>query len=369
MARLTGWFRALTRRRVLVIAACTLVAVWGGTTVVAFAYDRVESDHLLPGTTIAGVDVGGMSRDEAIRAVRVRVRHELREPIAVHAGESTFQVVPLDVGVTGDVEGAVDRALESSDSMTWVTRSYHRLFGWSVSKSIPLTNWLPQRRIDKLVDHLVARIDREPRGAGIVMSKDRMRVVKQHARKGYEADPDAVRTDIVAALRTLHPSVSVHVRITKPKISDDDLNKTVAVDLSSNELHLYDGFHMVKTYPVATAQPGFTTPAGRWHVIDKVENPDWTNPDPTGWGAGEPLYIPPGPSNPLGLRALYLNASGIRIHGTPDSGSIGSYASHGCIRMLEDDVIALYPQVPRGTPVVIYGSPPWGVTATSGVPG
>ncbi len=66
-----------------------------------------------------------------------------------------------------------------------------------------------------------------------------------------------------------------------------------------------------------------------------------------------PAYIPPGPGNPLGTRALYLNAPGIRIHGTYNSASIGTYASHGCIRMLIGDSEALFPLVPVGTKVII----------------
>jgi lipoprotein-anchoring transpeptidase ErfK/SrfK len=59
--------------------------------------------------------------------------------------------------------------------------------------------------------------------------------------------------------------------------------------------------------------------------------------------------IPGGPSNPLGTRALYLDAPGIRIHGTSASYSIGSYASHGCVRMFMGDVEELYEIVPIGT--------------------
>jgi len=103
----------------------------------------------------------------------------------------------------------------------------------------------------------------------------------------------------------------------------------------------------------ATAMPGFETPPGTWQIVNKAANPTWVNPDPNGWGAGEPAEIPPGPGNPLGTRALYLNAPGIRIHGTYDSGSIGTYASHGCIRMNISDSEELYGIVPIGTPVLI----------------
>jgi lipoprotein-anchoring transpeptidase ErfK/SrfK len=66
-----------------------------------------------------------------------------------------------------------------------------------------------------------------------------------------------------------------------------------------------------------------------------------------------PAYIPPGPSNPLGTRALNLDASGIRIHGTTQDWSIGHAASHGCMRMHRWDVEELYELVEVGTPVII----------------
>jgi lipoprotein-anchoring transpeptidase ErfK/SrfK len=108
-----------------------------------------------------------------------------------------------------------------------------------------------------------------------------------------------------------------------------------------------------KQYRVATAAPGYTTPVGMWRVIDKKENPTWYNPALDSWGADLPPVIAPGPSNPLGTRALYLNSPGIRIHGTSNSASIGTYASHGCIRMLISDSEELYPLVPVGTRVII----------------
>ncbi|HEX2030631.1 MAG TPA: L,D-transpeptidase, partial [Actinomycetota bacterium] len=99
----------------------------------------------------------------------------------------------------------------------------------------------------------------------------------------------------------------------------------------------------------------YPTPQGEWTIINKAENPTWINPAPDGWGAGLPLSIPGGPSNPLGTRALYLDAPGIRIHGTADSGSVGTYASHGCVRMHRSDVEELYEIVPIGTAVHIVG--------------
>ena len=86
-------------------------------------------------------------------------------------------------------------------------------------------------------------------------------------------------------------------------------------------------------------------------VTEKVANPTWIPPN-SPWAAGlEP--VPPGASNPLGTRWIGTSAPLIGIHGTPQDWSIGSAASHGCIRMDPKDVIALYPKVPTGTPVYI----------------
>ena len=142
---------------------------------------------------------------------------------------------------------------------------------------------------------------------------------------------------------------------------------TITIDLTTNTLRLYDGFRVIRTYPVATATSPYSTPIGRWEVIEKEHDPVWINPG-SAWSASMPATIPPGPSNPLGLRALRTSASGILIHGTPEDWTVGSYASHGCIRMHESDAIALYPQVPVGTPVVIYGAPPWGASTVVGAP-
>src|SRR5439155_25263324 len=132
---------------------------------------------------------------------------------------------------------------------------------------------------------------------------------------------------IVEALRAGRAKVKLTVETVEPKVGDADLGETITVDETTNTLRLWDGFHVERTYPVATAMYGFTTPIGVWQVVGKVENPTWINPclgQPGCWAASEPATIPPGPGNPLGTRALYLDASGIRIHGTPEDSSIGT---------------------------------------------
>jgi hypothetical protein len=92
--------------------------------------------------------------------------------------------------------------------------------------------------------------------------------------------------------------------------------------------------------------------------ILKRRNPTWVNPDPSGWGASLPPRIGPGPRNPLGTRAMNLSTPGIRIHGTSNVASLGTSASHGCIRMSIPEAEELFEKVDQGTPVVIIQGPP-----------
>ena len=110
---------------------------------------------------------------------------------------------------------------------------------------------------------------------------------------------------------------------------------------------------MRKTYPIAVGMAGLETPAGRYAIQDKQVNPAWHVPNSAWAGSLAGQTIPGGaPDNPLKARWLGI-ANGVGIHGTAEGWSIGTRASHGCIRMHVSDVEDLYPRVPIGTPVLI----------------
>ena len=326
----------------------------------AFAYDRAHLDLILPGIRIDGIDVGGMARGQAINVVTARADHALSTPIMVGAAQRTWTRSVEELGVRAQVSQAVSQALSATNDVRWVRRVYDRLTNTPLDRSFdihyrvlggPIRDFLSQVAVAEKVSPQDAAIVPSPKGAGVTM---------QHAQPGRELDVVRATTALESALATGAEQVTLPLQRVMPRVTDARLGKTITVSLSTNTLHLYDGFRVVKSYPVATAMQGFTTPVGVWRVVVKDLHPSWTNPAPTGWAAGMPSFIPPGPDNPLGLRALGLNAPGIFIHGTPESWSIGTYASHGCIRMFESNAMQLFPLVPEGTPVIIYGSPPWG---------
>lgn len=129
------------------------------------------------------------------------------------------------------------------------------------------------------------------------------------------------------------------------------LHGRIVVVQSAHTLRFYEKGKLKFTFGVATGMASYPTPNGLFRVVVMAKNPTWIPPD-SPWAKGlEP--IPPGSGNPLGTRWIGTSAPGVGIHGTPADWSIGSYASHGCIRMHIWDVEKLYDYVQVGMPVFI----------------
>ena len=123
-------------------------------------------------------------------------------------------------------------------------------------------------------------------------------------------------------------------------------------DRNAFQLRLYKKLQLVKSYTVAVGAVGFDTPAGLYHIQNKAVNPTWNVPNSAWAGDLAGKSIPPGPDNPLKARWMGI-FDGAGIHGTDETYSLGSAASHGCLRMAVPDVIELYDQVPVGSPIYI----------------
>ncbi|ODN71710.1 putative L,D-transpeptidase ErfK/SrfK precursor [Methylobrevis pamukkalensis] len=128
---------------------------------------------------------------------------------------------------------------------------------------------------------------------------------------------------------------------------------TIVIDTESRHLMLVEENNRARRYGVGVGRPGFTW-AGSHRVTRKAEWPGWTPPPEMRKRQPElPSYMPGGPQNPLGARALYLGSTLYRIHGTSQPWTIGQAVSSGCIRMRNEDVTDLYNRVPVGARVVV----------------
>lgn len=335
----------------MAIALGIVLLALGGVAFAAYRYDRATADRILPGVMVAGVDVGGMTRAEALDAVGAEASARLDAPMTIRVGGRSWTITPSELGETANLAAAVDRAFQGSASVGFVTRVWHRVRQEPVDIAVDLTLASSAEGVESFVSTVAEQMARTPRNASVSVVDGKVTFVR--SQPGRALGVNVATRRILAALTEGTATLRLPMEVVKPQVPSAKLGKTIVVDRSVNELSFYDGFDLVKRYPVATAAPGYVTPPGVWSVIDKKENPTWYNPAPDTWGANMPASIPPGPGNPLGTRALYLNAHGIRIHGSYDSASIGTYASHGCIRLQVSDAEELYPLVPVGTRVII----------------
>ncbi len=136
--------------------------------------------------------------------------------------------------------------------------------------------------------------------------------------------------------------------ITRPALLAKTMGKVVIIK-SKFVLNLYIDGKFVKQYPVAIGMPAYPTPTGNFVITEKLENPTWIPPN-SPWAAGLET-VPPGANNPLGTRWIGTTAPLIGIHGTPQSWTIGTAVSHGCIRMHMADVEELFERVTVGMPI------------------
>ena len=128
---------------------------------------------------------------------------------------------------------------------------------------------------------------------------------------------------------------------------------TIVINTSERRLYLVMPNGQAMRYGVGVGRPGFDW-AGSQRITRKAEWPTWTPPAQMLKRRPDlPRFMPGGPENPMGARALYLGSTLYRIHGSNEPETIGQAVSSGCIRMLNEDVIDLYERVKVGTRVVV----------------
>ncbi|SFB11546.1 L,D-transpeptidase catalytic domain [Poseidonocella pacifica] len=132
-------------------------------------------------------------------------------------------------------------------------------------------------------------------------------------------------------------------------------NGAILVDITSRALHYWSEDESIyRLYPTSVPATEDLTRRGRTSVIRKVEGPSWAptpamkqrNPE---W----PDFVPPGPENPLGTHALYLDWKYYRIHGTHDTRKIGRRSSNGCIGLYNEHIAQLFAMVDNGAQVLL----------------
>ena len=334
-----------------------LVLLIGGAGAV-WAYDATRDDRIADGVTVGGIMLGGLDRDEAREKLERELLGALRRPVYVKARKRRYRLSAERAQVRADVDAMVDEALERSRSGNVLERTWRAVTGGEVDADVEARVTYDEDAVRALVRRIDKETERDPIDAKVDFRPDGVEVVE--ARPGIAMDWRNLEAKIKTALQQPSAAVrTVHARVRKvePKVGSEEVAKKypvlVTVDRANFKLRLFKKLKQVKEYGIAVGMVGLETPAGLYHVQNKAINPAWSVPNSAWAGSLAGQVIPGGtPQNPLKARWLGIY-NGAGIHGTDATYSIGTNASHGCIRMLIPDVIELYDQVPVGAPVYI----------------
>jgi len=120
--------------------------------------------------------------------------------------------------------------------------------------------------------------------------------------------------------------------------------RRLVISIPDRKIALLEDGRVVRVYGIAVGKKSTPSPNGNFHIASRVVKPTWYQPG---------KVVGPGPANPLGTRWMGLGYKGYGIHGTNRPISIGKAASHGCIRMRNQDVEELFELVQVGDEVVL----------------
>ncbi len=342
------------RTKTFAILAAVVVVVLLGAAGATYAYDQSREDTIADGVTVAGVPVGGLTADEARSKLQDEVAGDLERSIAVKSAGRKFNLSAQDAGVEVDVGGMVAAALVASREGNIFSRVYRDVTGGSEDVDVPTAVGYSQTAVNQLVARVIKGVDRPARDASVTFPA--LEPVKEQ--DGLEVKKAELRDEIVAALQSPDQRVvAAPVVRTKPKITTAQVAQRyptlLIVDRNNFQLKLYKDLKLKKEYSIAVGQVGLETPAGLYHIQNKGENVPWNVPNSAWAGDLAGTTVPGGvPENPLKARWMGI-FDGAGIHGTDQTGSLGTAASHGCVRMAIPDVIELYDQVPVGAPIYI----------------
>jgi lipoprotein-anchoring transpeptidase ErfK/SrfK len=344
------------RNRTFIVVAGFLVVLLVGAAGV-YLYDASQSDDIADGVKVGGVNVGGLTKSQAREKLQRELVTPLSQPVKVRGiGGHSFTLTAKRANVTVDLDASVQEAVDRSRQGSVISRAWRAVTGGTVNADLPPKVDYSASAVSRLVRRVRKTINHAPQNATVQPGADGLKKVPAH--NGLYVRAVKLRSELQHMLTV--PSgdrtITAEVRKVPPKVTVKELTKKfpeyIIINRGGFTLSYYHNLKLDKSYPIAVGQQGLETPAGLYNIQDKQVNPSWHVPNSAWAGDLAGQVIPPGPQDPIKARWMGIDG-GAGIHGTEDTGSLGSAASHGCIRMAIPDVIDLYDRVEVGTPVYI----------------
>ncbi len=349
-----------TARKALIVFIAAMVVVFA-CCCVAFAAVEESRSHFVPENTMLDgqIDVSGMTEEE-LRALLVkRVEGGIGTTITLKAGDSSHTIEMGDIGSI-DIDATVAQAFAPyrANPVVRVFVSIGELVGIGPDGyDICTVCVIDHEALANRVAAIAEKANMPAKNAGYAYDKDTNALVIAPATQGVVMDEDATIArieQVFAAVDNGDPSrltIEAEAVITEP--GSDDPGQGIFVDTRKCRVHLYEGGVEVVSYPCTPGTSGYATPTGDFTLSYKDPAPVWYNPH-SAWSEGMEETIAPGPSNPLGVRALAVSCGGgIFLHGTTNTGGLGSPGSHGCVRLSNANIVDLYDRVSAGIPIII----------------
>lgn len=336
-----------------------IVMLTAGGAAAGARFDERHDAEFLPGVTVNGIAIGGMTSDAAYRVLAASIEAPLDRPVTVAAAGHTVSVTPRQLGVHTDLKSKLRQAAARQRKTPVASRVWHRLTGSPIGAHYRVGPSVDQAPIGAFVAQMAAAVDLPARNSAPELGAgDTLEFTP--AVPGRALDRGRATETIAVAMEKEKGAVTLDVAPVAPATTPASFADVLVVKIGDNKLLHFHGGQLVKTYDVATGSQRYPTPKGLLKVVNKRFRPTWVNPAkyPGGWGASLPARIGPGPDNPLGSRAMNLGVSGILIHGTSNVSSLGYNVSHGCVRMRMSEVEELYDLVGVGTPVIVQQTAP-----------
>ena len=337
-------------------AVCGIALTAGGA--YAYYFDSNRTDVIAIGVQIAGVDVGGLHAAQAQQLLADRLAERLRRSVDVVSGPHRFTIHPRRAGLHVEIAKMVAAAVQASRSGNLAQRFFRDAGGQPLQKTIPLQAGLSRSHITGLVDQIAHVVDRPAHNARVVPTTLATGLHVVPSQLGLAVKRPQLERELANALLAFDGprTLTVPTRPVHPRWWTSTLKQRygtyLLVSRETFTLRLYKSLKLVKTYRIAVGRAGLETPAGEYTINDKQVNPSWHVPLSSWAGDLAGQIIPPGPADPIKARWLgFFDGAG--IHGTDETSSIGTAASHGCIRMAIPDVEDLYPRVPLHTPIYV----------------
>jgi hypothetical protein len=303
-----------------------------------------------PGAKAAGLDIGGQTLSQAAATLDIAFSATLAAPLEFRVAGHRKRLKPAAIGFGFDPYRTAERAYDAAIATPPAPDGTYPV-------DVPLHVTYDSAKLAAFTVALDRASRVRPRRARLRMTVRRMKV--RRARMGWSIDEKALALSLDPLLADPHAARIVRVERERvhPKVNVIDLRRqnrvVLTIDRASFKLRYFKNLKLRRTYGIAVGAPGYETPTGRFAIHNKAVNPAWSAPDEPWAGAYRNEVVAGGsPENPLKARWMGI-VGGVGIHGTAAEYSIGTAASHGCIRMRVADVIDLYPRVPLGTAVLI----------------